>query len=61
MPNFDEPTIGEIAQTHFGLVIPRRRLLRVNHYMLVIVGTVQIVDPGICRGHRVKRIVCARR
>ena len=61
MPDFDEPMIGKIAQSHFGLAIPGRWVVRIDHYVLVIVRIGEIVDPGICGGHRVIRIVCPGR
>ena len=37
MSNFDKPAMWRIVQTHFLLFKPRRRILRIDDDMLVVV------------------------
>ena len=61
MSDLDKPVIREISQSHFSLVVPGWWVARIDHPVLVVIGAVQIVDPGIRGRHRVKRVVCTRR
>lgn len=48
VPDLDEPAVGEIAVAHLLLFEPGRRLLRIDHDMLVVERAEGgIIDPGV--------------
>ena len=61
MSDLDKPVVRKISQSHFSLVVPGWRVVRIDHLMLVVIRAVQIVDPGVRGRHRVKRVVCTWR
>lgn len=59
--DFYEPAIRKIAVPHFLFFKPNRRIRGINYDMLVVITTVQVIDPGISWTNGMERIVSARR
>ena len=57
MPDFDEPAIREVAAAHFLFFKPRRRVLRIHSYVLVVTRVMDVVHPGIPFSDGVERVV----
>ena len=61
VPNFDKPAIRKVAAAHFLFFKPRRRILRVHSYVLVVTRIMDVVHPGIAFFDGVERVVGPRR
>jgi hypothetical protein len=59
--DFNEPAICKIAVPHLLFFKPIRRIRGIDYDMLVVITTVQVIDPGISWTNRMERVVGTRR
>ena len=56
--DLDQPAIGKVMMSHFLLLKPWRRMRRIlNRDKLVVIRTVDVIDPGVSRSHLMKWII----
>ena len=53
--DLDEPAIGEVAVPHLLFLKPRRRILRIDDDVLVVVRVVAVIDPRVAERDRCER------